>query len=95
VHALAFDVTDAAAGAAGVEAALMLLDGLDVLVNNVGMQHREPLLDLHEEVWRTPAACRSYSVCEKAHGPRRGPFHTANERKIRESADATRHVERA
>jgi hypothetical protein len=25
---------------------------------------------------------------EKAHGPRRGPFHTANDRNMRENADA-------
>jgi gluconate 5-dehydrogenase len=47
-HAVAFDVTDSAA----VEAALTGLGDLDILVNNVGMQHREPLLELDEQVWR-------------------------------------------
>jgi hypothetical protein len=30
---------------------------------------------------------------EKAHGPRRGPFHTVNDRKVRENADSARHPE--
>jgi gluconate 5-dehydrogenase len=47
-HAVAFDVTDAGAVAAAVQEA----EPLDVLVNNVGMQHREPLLDLDEAAWR-------------------------------------------
>jgi gluconate 5-dehydrogenase len=45
---VAFDVADAAAVARGVQAA----GELDILVNNAGIQHREPLLDVSEEVWR-------------------------------------------
>jgi gluconate 5-dehydrogenase len=53
LHRVPFDVTDSDAVSAGVEEALALVSGrLDVLVNNVGVQHRTPLLDLPEETWR-------------------------------------------
>ena len=45
---VAFDVTDAAAVARGVEEA----GPLDILVNNAGIQHREPLLEVSEDDWR-------------------------------------------
>jgi len=46
---VAFDVADADAVARGVAAA----GELDILVNNAGIQHREPLLDVPEETWRS------------------------------------------
>jgi gluconate 5-dehydrogenase len=48
VHALVFDVTDAEAVSAGVAAA----GELDILVNNVGIQHRAPLLEFPDDAWR-------------------------------------------
>jgi gluconate 5-dehydrogenase len=50
-HAVAFDVTDAQAVAEGVARAQELAGPLDVLVNNVGVQHRAPLLDFPEDRW--------------------------------------------
>jgi gluconate 5-dehydrogenase len=52
VHHVAFDVTDAAAVAIGVEEAETLVGPLDVLVNNVGIQHRAPLLDFPDAAWQ-------------------------------------------
>jgi gluconate 5-dehydrogenase len=47
-RAVAFDVTDPDAVAAGVSAA----GPVDILVNNVGIQHRAPLLDFPDDAWR-------------------------------------------
>jgi gluconate 5-dehydrogenase len=52
VAATSFDVTDAAAVEAGVEAVQHELGPLDILVNNAGVQHREPLLDVALDTWR-------------------------------------------
>jgi gluconate 5-dehydrogenase len=51
VHALAFDVTDADAVAAGVAAAEELAGPLDTLVNNAGMQFRRDLREFPLEAW--------------------------------------------
>jgi len=48
VRAAAFDVTDAEA----VEAAVRDIGPLDILVNNTGVQHREPMLDVPLEQWQ-------------------------------------------
>jgi gluconate 5-dehydrogenase len=52
VYPVTFDVTDADAVAAGVERAETLAGPLDVLVNNVGIQHRAPLLEFPDAMWR-------------------------------------------
>ncbi|MEA2280219.1 MAG: gluconate 5-dehydrogenase [Solirubrobacteraceae bacterium] len=52
VHHVAFDATDAEAVAAGVAEAEARAGPLDVLVNNVGIQHRAPLLEFSDEAWR-------------------------------------------
>jgi gluconate 5-dehydrogenase len=49
---VAFDVTDPGAVAGGVAEAASLVGPLDILVNNAGMQHREPLLEAPDELWR-------------------------------------------
>lgn len=51
VHAVAFDVTDAASVADGVARAEEAAGPLDILVNNAGMQHRTPLLDFPDDTW--------------------------------------------
>jgi gluconate 5-dehydrogenase len=51
VHAVAFDVTDPGAIAAGVASAQSLAGPLDILVNNAGMQSRGPLLDVSDAAW--------------------------------------------
>lgn len=47
-RAAVFDVTDAAA----VEQAIAEIGPLEILVNNTGIQHREPMLDVSVERWR-------------------------------------------
>ena len=51
VHHVAFDVTDADAVTAGVAEVEALAGPLDVLVNNVGIQHRAPLLEFPDAEW--------------------------------------------
>jgi gluconate 5-dehydrogenase len=46
-----FDVTDADAVVDGVRGVVDALGALDVLVNNAGVQHREPLLEVSVEDW--------------------------------------------
>ena len=51
-----------------------------------------PPLSVHLD-WhlaRTPSESRQPRRDEKAHGPRHGPFRTANDRKVRENADTAR-----
>lgn len=52
VHAYAFDVTDAAAVDAAVAEVEAAVGALGVLVNNAGVQHRVPLVDLDVADWR-------------------------------------------
>ena len=48
VHAVPFDVTDAAAVAEAVARIEAEIGPIDILVNNAGMQHRAPLRGLRE-----------------------------------------------
>jgi gluconate 5-dehydrogenase len=51
VHAVAFDVTDPEAAAAGIAEAEAKAGPLRILVNNAGIQYRVPLLDLDPADW--------------------------------------------
>jgi gluconate 5-dehydrogenase len=51
VAARAFDVTDPVAVVAGVGWVESAVGPIDVLVNNAGLQHREPLLDVGLDDW--------------------------------------------
>jgi gluconate 5-dehydrogenase len=51
VFARAFDVTDAAATASGIEWIESEVGPLSILVNNAGVQHRVPMLDLDVADW--------------------------------------------
>lgn len=51
VHAVAFDVTDRAAVAAGIGEAERLAGPLDILVNNAGKQVRAPVTELADADW--------------------------------------------
>jgi len=52
VHTVSFDVTDADAVAAGVAAAQDAVGALDIVVNNAGVQHREPAATVPVADWR-------------------------------------------
>ncbi|MFC8086963.1 SDR family oxidoreductase [Streptomyces sp. NPDC057340] len=52
VAARAFDITDEDAVAAALDSAESEVGPLDVLVNNAGVQHREPLLDVSLDNWQ-------------------------------------------
>ena len=52
VHAAAFDVTDPDAVDAGLREAEAAAGPLDILVNNTGAQHREPMLSVPVADWR-------------------------------------------
>lgn len=52
VHAVAFDVTDGAAAAAGLARVAELAGPVDILVNNAGMQHRAPITEFTDEAWQ-------------------------------------------
>ena len=51
VHSVAFDVTDDAAAQAGVAWVEEHVGPLEVLVNNAGIQHRVPMLELDVADW--------------------------------------------
>ncbi|SDT12710.1 SDR family oxidoreductase [Microterricola viridarii] len=51
VRAIAFDVTDAAAAASAINWVEAEVGPLAILVNNAGVQHRVPMLDLDVEDW--------------------------------------------
>jgi gluconate 5-dehydrogenase len=52
VRAQAFDVCDAAAVAAGVDAIEQGVGPIDILFNNAGMQHRAPFHEFPPEAWQ-------------------------------------------
>lgn len=62
VRAFVFDVTDAAAVSAAVEAIEAEAGPVDILVNNAGMQHRAPLQDFPLDAWRAISAANIDSV---------------------------------
>ncbi len=62
VHAVAFDVTDPAAVAAGVDGIERDIGPLAILVNNAGVQHRAPLQDFPHDAWRRLIATNLDSV---------------------------------
>lgn len=51
IRAYAFDVTDGAASEAAVAATEAEVGPIEVLFNNAGVQHREPLLDVSLDDW--------------------------------------------
>jgi gluconate 5-dehydrogenase len=51
VHSIAFDVTDGGAAARGIAWIEENVGPLEVLVNNAGIQHRVPMLDLDVTDW--------------------------------------------
>jgi gluconate 5-dehydrogenase len=53
VHGLSFEVTDHDAMLAAVSEFTDRVGGVDVLVNNAGMQYRSPLVDFPVQAWET------------------------------------------
>ncbi len=62
VHVRAFDVTDAAAVAAAVDAIEKEIGAVEILFNNAGMQHRAPLEDFPLDAWERLKATNIDSV---------------------------------
>ena len=62
VEAMPFDVTDADAVQAGVEAIETRFVAIDILVNNAGMQHRGPFAEFPLDAWRRLTATNVDSV---------------------------------
>ncbi len=62
VHARAFDVTDAAAVTAAVDAIENEIGPIEILFNNAGMQHRAPLEDFPLDAWERLKATNIDSV---------------------------------
>ena len=51
-HAAAFDATDHASVAAGIDRIEAEIGPIDILINNAGMQHRSPLEDFPIDKWQ-------------------------------------------
>ena len=51
-HAIAFDATDHASVAAGIDRIEAEIGPIDILINNAGMQHRSPLEDFPVDKWQ-------------------------------------------
>jgi gluconate 5-dehydrogenase len=51
VHSVAFDITDADAVVGGIAEVQSRVGAIQILVNNAGVQHRVPLVDLAVEDW--------------------------------------------
>jgi len=62
IHTVPFDVTDAAAVAAAVDRIEHEIGGIDILINNAGIQRRMPLDEFPEETWRELMATNLDSV---------------------------------
>jgi gluconate 5-dehydrogenase len=62
VHAVPFDVTDAAAVSAGIKRIETDIGPIEILVNNAGMQFRAPLEDFPEDAWQRLLATNVSSV---------------------------------
>ena len=62
VHTAAFDVTDSAAVAEGVDGIESEVGSIDILVNNAGMQRRAPLEQFEEAQWHELMKANVFSV---------------------------------
>ncbi len=62
VDAVAFDVTDPDAVAAGIAKIEAEIGAIDILVNNAGMQHRAPFAEFPIDAWRKLSATNIDSV---------------------------------